>query len=160
MLAVHSQLAPTPKYKSCLEPGYIFDKDGTIAERIHATVAGIDDGQPITFKIHLPAGSLDKRMSGLELAEIAMKYLPACLYQGIFRDSPLIERELGRIIMTFMTTPAKALDGILPWIQSVKYGVRRPTSTPWDIPVRDDDDVILMDFSIKHAPERTGSVFY
>jgi len=160
MIAVHSQLAPQAKYQSVLEPGYIFDPDGTIKERIDATVRGEDDGKPITFQFHLPPGTLDARMSGLELGNIVMKYIPAIIGQRLFMDSPLIDQELIRVMQAFLTTPAAVLDEVLGWVQSCKRGVRRSTSVPGEIPPRQEDDLIVLDFSIKHAPERKALVFY
>lgn len=158
--AVHSEIAPQTKYESCLELGYIFDPDGIIKHRIDAVARGEDDGQPITFKMHLPPGTLDKRMSGLELANIVMEYLPSIIGQRLFRGSPRIEQELIELVTRFIATPAPVLDEVLPWVQSVKRGVRRPTSVPGEVPPRDEDDVIVMDLSIRHAPERTGAMFY
>lgn len=159
LFGVHSELAPEKKYQSVLEPEYVFDPKGVIAAR-HAAKIPEDDGGPITFKWHFPAGTLRPRMSGLELAEFLKPHCASILATRLLSGCLRVEREFARIWLLFETTPDAALDEILPWVQAVDRRVPRRTADKLGIARVEWDDIIVLDLNCRYVPDRVKKIFY
>ena len=87
----------------------------------HKVIQRFDDGQPITFRWHLPRGTLENRMSGLELMMVLGQHLPGVLpflldEQG---NRTRAYNEMEAMITTLLTAPLSVVDEVLPWIRSV-----------------------------------------
>lgn len=80
-----------------------------------------DDGQPITFRWHLPRGTLEPRMSGLELMKVLGQHLPGVLPFLLDHDGNRTRAydEMEIMITMLLTSPLSVIDEVLPWIRSV-----------------------------------------
>lgn len=79
-----------------------------------------DDGKDdnvITFKWHFPRGTLEKRMSGLELARFVLEHMGGIIGMGLFDSQPKIKAEFTLIASRVVTMPQNELDEVLAWLQ-------------------------------------------
>ena len=104
-----------------------------------------DDGGPITFRWIFPKGTLDKRMSGFELAHFIIFHMPRIL--PMFAHHPRIQLEFAMMLYKFLFMSKDALDEVLPWVQSVTR--------------EEHADIIVLSLNEKQTNTRkTAKVFY
>lgn len=76
----------------------------------------IDKGQ-VVFKWHFPRGTLDKRMSALELSSFLIPHMPNIL--NLMTSNAIIYTHFCEILLKLTTEPKNALDEVVSWIKSV-----------------------------------------
>lgn len=102
-----------------------------------------DTGEQITFRWHLPRGTLQSRMSALELAEFLVPHMPAVL--PLFADHPRVYAEWQAMLLMLVTQPRSVIDRLVPWMKSV-------TRTS-------DNDIVEMNLNAV-APQAAGKVYF
>ena len=84
--------------------------------RRHTVKIPKDDGGEITFRWHFPRGTLQQRMSALELAEFLVPHMPHVL--PFFQAHPRVYREFETMFLMLATQPQHVIDRIVPWIRA------------------------------------------
>jgi hypothetical protein len=81
----------------------------------HKVNIPVDDGKPHVFKWHFPRGTFEKRMSAYEIAAFILPHMPsiATFFTGRVRA------EFDAMLVALATSPAMALNRVLPWIKPV-----------------------------------------
>lgn len=83
----------------------------------HHVVLPPDDGDTITFKFHLPRGTLDPRMSAYELCEFLLPHMPYIV--PLLSGNARVRSEFEAMTVLLATSPKAAIDRLLPWVKSV-----------------------------------------
>lgn len=108
----------------------------------HAVRIPEDDGGEITFRWHFPRGTLQARMSALELAEFLMPHMPHVL--PLLQGHQRVYREFETMFLMLATQPRQVIDRIVPWIRTV---------------VRESDfDVVVLSL-FSQQPQLPGKVY-
>lgn len=99
-----------------------------------------------SYHFHLPRGTLEKRMSALELCQVLGPHLLGVLpVLGTFESDPTVYAEFAAMVTLLYSNPQAAVDRVLPWIKSV-------TRTG-------DDDIVCLSLGDIGKPVLAGTVF-
>lgn len=109
----------------------------------HTARIPADNGEEITFRWHLPRGTLRHRMSAMELAEFLVPHMPSVL--PLFSNHPRVYAEWQVMLLMLVTQPKEVIDRLVPWMKSV-------TRTA-------DSDIVEMNLHAV-APQAAGKVYF
>ncbi len=102
------------------------------------------EAEEIRFKWHFPRGTLQARMSALELAEFLLPHMPHIV--PLLASHPRVQAEFEAMLKLLVLTPKDKLDVICGWVQSVCQTA--------------DFDYIVMSFTAAPPKESTRKYFY
>ena len=139
-----------------------------------------DDGEPNTYRFHLPPGTLDARMSAKELAQLILPHLPAVLPfmapdylmiptdmgfdkmtgKKLSQDDIIRRHKVFQLHFSIFEEYRAMLERIQKWPESALDEV-----SAWMKPLGkknrvEEDDIIEMCLHPKNVLERTHKVFY
>lgn len=106
---------------------------------IHTVKTPIDDGSEISFSWHFKRGTLEKNMSGFDLASFVLKEMPSII--PLLSHMPRAQKEFEAMMILLATSPKEVTHRLIPWIRSVTH--------------TESDDIIHMSFYDKTIQKST-----